>query len=159
MPGISAVAGAQLYIGGAKAAQSADFVEADFSGESWVAISWVENIGSFGDEAAEIAFDAIGEGRTQKLKGNRNAGNMEVVVGADYADTGQNALRAAEATPDDYAFRVEFDDLPPGGTAKSQRYFVAKVMTAREVLDGANSVIKMNATLGINSNVVRVNAF
>ena len=155
---IYATAGSKLFIGGAKPAQSADFVEADFAGESWTEIAFVESIGAFGDEAAEITFDAIGEGRTFKLKGNRNAGNMELVCGSDYSDAGQNALRAAEATPDDYAFRVEFDDLPPAGATKSQRYFVAKVMAARETLDTANNVIKLNAGLGINSNVVRVNA-
>jgi len=31
-------------------------------------------------------------------------------------------------------------------------------MTAREVLDTANNVMKLNATIGINSNIVRVNA-
>ena len=154
---IFATAGSKLFIGGAKPAQSSDFVAADFI-ESWVEIAWVESIGAFGDESSEITFDAIGEGRTQKLKGTRNAGNMEVVVGVDYTDAGQNALRAAEQTPDDYAFRVQLDDLPVGGVTPSQRYFVAKVMTARETLDGANNVIKMSATLGINSNVVKVDA-
>jgi hypothetical protein len=31
-------------------------------------------------------------------------------------------------------------------------------MSAREALDTANNVMKLNATLGINSNIVRVNA-
>jgi hypothetical protein len=154
---IFVTAGSRLFVGGVKAQQSADFVAADFDGESWVEVSWVENIGQFGDESAEVTFDAIGESRTLKLKGVRNAGNLSLVVGADYSDAGQAALRAAEATPDDYAFRVDFDDAPAGGTP-SQRFFIAKVMSAREQLDTANNVIKLNATLGINSNVVRVDA-
>lgn len=155
--GIFATAGSRIFIGQAKAQQSADFVEADFDGQSWVEISWVESIGAFGDESSEITFDAIGEGRTIKLKGVRNAGNLALVVGADYTDAGQAALRAGEATPDDYAFKVEFDDAPAGGTP-SKRYFIAKIMSARETLDTANNVIKLNTNLGINSNVVRVDA-
>ena len=154
---IYATVGSHIYIGQTMAQQSADFVEADFDGMSWVEINWAENIGAFGDESAEITFDAIGEGRTIKLKGVRNAGNVALVFGADYEDSGQAALRAAEATPHDYAFKVEFDDAPEGGTP-SLRYFIAKVMSARETLDAANNVIKLSTTLGINSNIVRVDA-
>lgn len=157
MSGIFATAGSKVYIGQSISPKSSDFTAADFSGESWTEISWVENIGSFGDKSAEITFDAIGETRTQKLKGTRNAGTMALVVGIDYGDVGQIALRAAEATPNDYAFKVQFNDAPLGGTP-SLRYFIAKVMSAEEQLDSANSVVKLNAGLGINSNIVRVSA-
>jgi hypothetical protein len=155
--GIFATAGAKLYIGTTLAGKTADFVLGDFAGQSWVAVAWLENIGAFGDEATEITFDAIDQGRTQKLKGTRNAGNMEVVAGAEYDDPGQINIRAAEAQPLDYAFKVEFDDAPIAGTP-SERYFIAKVMSAREQLDTANNVIRLQATLGVNSNIVRVNA-
>lgn len=157
MSGIFATAGSRVYIGQVMTAQSADFVSSDFDGNSWIEIGWLENIGQFGDESAEITFDAINQARTQKLKGTRNAGNMELVMGIDTADLGQIALRAAEATPYDYGFKVEFNDESTGGTP-SVRYFIAKVMTAREQLDTANNVVKMAATLGINSNIVRVDA-
>jgi hypothetical protein len=158
MAGIFATAGARLYIGGSLAAQTVDFVEADFATQSWTPVNWMENIGAFGDEAASITFDAIEQQRTQKLKGTRNAGDMAVVCGIDYEDAGQIALRAAEATPNNYAFQVLFNDMPVGGTSGSLRYFVGLVMTARETLDTANNVMKLNATIGINSNIVRVNA-
>lgn len=157
MAGIFATAGAELYIGAALASQTTDFVLADFAGQSWVQIGWMENIGAFGDEAASITFDAIEQQRTQKLKGTRNAGDMSVVCGIDYEDAGQIALRAAEATPNNYAFKVLFNDAPSGGTP-SERYFIGLVMSARETLDTANNVMKLNATIGINSNIVRVNA-
>lgn len=41
----------------------------------------------------------------------------------------------------------------------SRRYFIAKVMSQAEVFDQANSVMKMNMSLGINSNIVRVAPF
>lgn len=157
MSGLFATLGAKVYIGGPMTAQSAPFTLGDFAGQSWLQINWAENLGEFGDEAQEITFEAIGEGRTQKLKGTRNAGNMTLVFGLDSGDAGQAALRAAEAETFDYAFKVEFNDAPPNGTP-SERYFIAKVMTAREVLDGANNVMRLNGTLGINSNIVRVAA-
>lgn len=157
MSGIFATAGAKIYIGPAMAGQLDDYVLGDFAGFSWVEIGWTENLGAFGDESSEITFDAIGQGRTIKLKGTRNAGNMELVAGVDSADAGQIALRAAETVANDYAFKIEFNDAPPAGDP-SERYFVAKVMSVREQMDGANNVVRINASLGINSNIVRVNA-
>src|SRR3990167_9180029 len=155
MAGIFATAGAKIYIGNTLDAQSADFVLSDFAGQSWVQIGWPENMGEFGDESTEITFDAISENRTQKLKGTRNAGNIALVCGVDHDDEGQISLIAAEKTPNDYAFKVEFNDAPVGGTP-SERYFIAKVMSAREVLDTTNNVVRLNATLGVNSNIVHV---
>jgi hypothetical protein len=157
MSGIFATAGSKLYIGQPLAAKSTNFVLADFNAQSWVEVGWIENLGAFGDESAEITFDAIGEGRTQKLKGTRNAGNMELVIGVDTSNYGQASLRAAEAQPHDYAFLVEFNDAPSGGSP-SERYFIAKVMSAREAPEGANNVVRLNVTLGINSNIVPVSA-
>lgn len=157
MAGIFATAGSTLYIGAELPAQTEDFELADFASQSWVQVSWMETIGEFGDEAARIAFDAIEQGRTIKLKGNRDAGDMQVTCGVDYEDAGQIAMRAAEQTPNNYAFKVVFDDAPVAGTP-SERYFIALVMSVREILDTANNVIKQRTTIGVNSNIVRVNA-
>ena len=69
----------------------------------------------------------------------------------------QIALLAAEKTIHDYAFRVVFNDAPAGGTP-SERLFIGKVMSASEQLDQANNAMKLNASIAINSNVVRVAA-
>lgn len=157
MSGIFATAGTKVYIGNPLPAQSANFVLGDFAGQSWVLIGWLESIGAFGDESSEITFDAIGEGRTQKLKGTRNAGNMELVAGIDHTDDGQAALLSAEQDALDYAFKVEFNDEASGGSP-SERYFIGKIMSARETLEGANNVARLNVTVGINSNIVKVDA-
>lgn len=154
---IYATNGAKLYIGGVMEDPGEDLAAADFTGETWVEIKETENLGTVGDTASEITFDGIGANRTRRLKGTRNAGTMEVVCGIDYADAGQIALLAAEKTPHDYAFRLVFNDAPAGGTA-SERMFIAKVASAAEALDTANSVMKLNATLWVNSNVARINA-
>ena len=154
---IFATNGAKIYIGDTITLTAGDLTESSFSAQTWVEIKETENLGTFGDTAAEITFDAINTNRTRRFKGTRNAGNMELVCGIDYADAGQLALIAAEKTIHDYAFKVEFNDAPPGGTP-SERLFAAKVASAAEALDAANSVMKLNATLWINSNVVRVDA-
>ena len=64
---------------------------------------------------------------------------------------------AAEKTDNNYAIKIEFDDAPTGGTP-SERYFIAIIGGASEQLDTANNVMKLNLSLWINSNVVRVNA-
>ena len=156
---IFATAGAKLYIGTALAAKNTDFVEADFSAVTWKEITPMETLGSVGDTANEVTFESIGNPRTQTLKGTRKAPSMECVAGIDYADEGQIAVLAAEKTPYDYAFKLVFNDAPPGvGSTPSERKFVAKVMSATEQLDGANNVMKLHFTLGVNSNTVRLNA-
>lgn len=154
---VFATAGAKLYIGSALAAQSADFVASAFDGESWTQIKELESLGSFGDTSEEITFASIESQRMRRFKGLRSAGTMEVVCGIDYSDAGQIAALAAEKTDENYAFKLEFDDAPAGGTP-SERYFVAMVGGASEQLDTANNVMKLNLSLWINSNVVRVNA-
>jgi hypothetical protein len=157
---IYSTAGSKVFIGGALPPKSVDFVASDFTSQTWVEIGNLESIGSMGDTAAEITFDNIGKARTEKLKGSRNAGNMEVTMGIDYSDVGQIALLAAEKTVFDFAIKIEFNDKPATGASpkNSQRLFIAKVMSASEALDTANSVMKLTASLGINSNIVKVAA-
>lgn len=152
-----ATAGMKIAIGGVKNDQSVDFTAGDFAGTTWVEIKGHENLGSLGDATEEITVDLIAEARTKRLKGTRSSPPMELVLAVDYGDAGQQALIAAEKTDYDYAFRVTFDDAPPSGTP-SQRLFIAKVGSVTEQYDAANSVIRMNVSLWVNSNVVRVDA-
>lgn len=154
---IYTTAGTRLYIGGPLAAKSSDFEADDFASQMWVEIDETEGLGSAGDTSSEVTFDGINSGRTRRLKGTKNAGTMEVVCGLDPADPGQIALVAAERAKGDYAFRVVLADAPAGGTP-SERMFVAQVGSASETYDSANSVMKFNATLWINSNIVKIDA-
>lgn len=154
---IYATNGAKLYIGAALASKATDFDVTDFGAQSWTEIGEVEALGTVGDTSAEIAFDSISANRTRRLKGTRNAGAMEVVCGIDYQDPGQIELIAAEKTIHDYAFRIVMNDAPANGSP-SERLFIAKVGSAAEALETANNVMKLNATLWVNSNVVHVDA-
>ena len=156
--GIYATAGAKLYIGGQMdAPTSGNLSSSDFSGETWVEIKPLESIGSLGDTSEAVSMNIIGQSRVQRLKGTRDAGTMQVVAALDYSDAGQTAVLAAEKTPHNYPFRLVFNDAPAGGTP-SERIFVAMVMSASEQFDEANSVMKLNVSLAVNSNVGRVAA-
>lgn len=154
---IFATAGTKLFIGGVLDGQSADLTEASFNGQTWVEVKNPESLGSVGDEAEQISFDDLSSKRRKKLKGVRDAGIMEVIAGIDYSDPGQIAALAAEKANGDYAFKVVFDDAPAGGTP-SERLFSAAVGSAREALETANNVMKLQLALWVNSNVVRKNA-
>lgn len=157
---IFATAGAKLFIGTTKLQKNTDFVLADFSATNavtWKEIKELEALGSLGDTSEAVNFTSIDAARTRTLKGPRSAGTMELVMGIDYADPGQQALIAAEKTIHDYEFKLVLNDTPEGGTP-SQRMFIGKVMSQAEQFDQANSVMKLNASLGVNSNIVRIDA-
>lgn len=159
MSHIFATAGTVIAIGPVLTSDGTDFEATDFTTGSptYTDIGGTTNLGSAGDTSELITSNHIGTARTRKAKGTRNGGSMELVMDLDYADAGQIALIAAEKTKDTYAFRVTFNDAPAGGTP-SIRYFSALVMSAAEQLDEANATMKLNATLEIDSNIVRVAA-
>ena len=150
------VAGCKIYIGGVLASKATDFIESDFSGESWVEIDGWSQMGGIGDAAQLITTALINRDRDLKQKGTRNAGSMENVFAILPTDAGQIALRAAETTKNNYAIRIDLNDA--SGGAPSKRYFIGLVMNAREVGGEANVIQNLNATIEINSNIVRVAA-
>lgn len=152
-------AGMKIFIGPAMAQSSSDFVLADFEtspAKTWVEIGQTETIGAFGDTAAEITADLIGRDRRIRAKGTRDAGSVSLVMLADGADAGQTALVAANATKRDYAFKVQFNNKSAAsGAVDGLRYFVGQVLSASEQPDGANNYVKLNSSIGINSNIVK----
>ncbi|MEQ8446922.1 MAG: hypothetical protein RIB57_13640 [Pelagibacterium sp.] len=152
-----ATANTKIFVGTAIEDQDDDFDAADFTGQTWTEIGGTTNLGQIGDAAELITSNQIARGRTKKAKGTVNAGSMAIVCDLDPGDAGQTALVAAGGAKDNYAFKIEFDDAPAGGTPTT-RYFIALVMGTPEVYEEANSAKKLNATLEVNSNIVRVAA-
>ena len=152
------VAGCKIYIGGVLSDKNADFVESDFSGQSWTEIDGWSQMGSIGDAAQTITTELINRGRDVKQKGTANAGTMENVFAIVPTDAGQAALIAAAAPSNksNYAFRIDLNDA--SGGAPSKRYFIALAMSKQEAGGSANTIQNLNATLEINSNIVRVAA-
>ena len=159
---LSAVAGQKIYIGGVLDDQADDFVASDFTGQSWTEIDGWTQCGAAGDTAQLITSSLINRGRDVKQKGTKNAGSMQNVFAIIPGDAGQTALIAASNTNKNYAFRIDNNDaaLSPASPVPqpSKRYFVGLVMTAEEAGGSANTVQNLNATIEINSNIVKVAA-
>lgn len=158
MSKLFATAGSQVFIGtAAMAFAGVDLVQADFAGVSWTKIGGTTDIGRVGDAAQLVSSDQVESARTRKIKGTRNAGSQQLVCDLDYSDPGQIALVAAEKTAHSYPIRMVFNDAPAGGTP-SERLYIAYVLTAEEQLGGPNNVMQLQATLEIDSNIVRISA-
>lgn len=159
---LNAVAGQKIYIGGQLEPETGDMVAGDFSAVTWVEIDGWSTCGAAGDTAALISTDLINRGRTVKQKGTKNAGQMQNTFAIIPADAGQVALIAAANTNKNYAFRIDNNDaaLSPASPVPqpSKRYFVGLVMSAEEAGGEANTVQSLNATIEINSNIVKVAA-
>jgi len=151
------VAGCKIYIStNLFPEQSADVVAGDFTSVVWLEIKKWTQMGAYGDAAQLISTDLIGEGRTKKQKGTKNAGSMANTFATDVSDTGQQKLLTAAGSYDNYAFKVELNDKIT--TVNSTRLFYGLVMSAQQAGGGANTVQTLNATVEINSNIVAVAA-
>lgn len=145
------VAGSKIFIGGVLSDKPTDFVAADFTSQTWAEIDGWSQMGAAGDTANLISTDLINRGRTTKQKGTFNAGQMQNVFAIVDDDAGQLALLAAAQTRNNYAFKIELEN-------GAQRLFIALVMTAEEAGGEANTIMNLNSTLEINSNIVKVSA-
>lgn len=123
---------------------------------TWIEVGEVETLGEFGDESAEVTFQAIGDARVRKAKGGRNAGTLALTVGRDPLDPGQIALLAAEKTSFEYAFKVIASDAIDEDHTDSVFYFGAPVMSARHNYGTGDNVVRTTFNLGINTDILEV---
>lgn len=154
------VAGCKISIGAAVDLPAADLLAADLTAVTWIEIKGWETMGAMGDTSALITTQLIAEGRDLKMKGTRNAGQMQVNFAIMPTDPGQIALIAAAASNSNFPIKIELNDKPALGASpkNSLRYFYGLVMGAPEQGGSANTARMMNATIEINTNIVRVAA-
>ncbi|PTX04604.1 Ig domain-containing protein [Pararhodobacter aggregans] len=154
---INSTAGALVDIGPATttAATMADFQA--YGPADWLDIGLVEDLGELGGEAEQLLFKAIGEKATRRLKGTPDYGSMELVLGRDPLNRGQQELQTAFRDHRPYAFRVRLEDAPVGGTP-STFYFRAMVSSFRHQLGAENNITRTNVALGIDGEVFEVPA-
>lgn len=156
---VNAAAGTKVYIGTtAIPPNMSDLDDASalaiFQADSYIEVGEVEDAGEYGDEASDVTFESLSDGRTRHLKGTKDAGVMPLVVGDDPEDEGQIALVAAEASPLDYNFKVVLNNaLSLGGTGQVD-YFYGKVMSKRTAVGTVNNVVRKRFGVGINSRIV-----
>jgi len=148
MADLHSVSGSKIYIGGVLASKATDFVAGDFASQTWLEIDGWETCGALGDNAETISTVLINRNRVVKQKGANDAGawenNFAVLEGGD---AGQTAMMAAQATRDNYAFKVEW--------ASGEVFrFIGLVMSKSKAGGGGNTVDMRAFNIEINSNIV-----
>jgi hypothetical protein len=149
---INTASGAKLALGTTASAA----VLADFLADSYIEVGEIEDLGEFGDESQTVEFISLSDSRVRKLKGPRDAGTQNIVVGDDMTDEGQIAMDDAERTKFDYNIRIELNDAVTLGGSNSFHYFRGKVMSRRRNVGNATNVIRKTYAIGINSDIIEV---
>jgi len=156
MGGIFTANGAKFSIGPSVSAEPAD--AAAYAALSYTEVAFAESLGEYGDEASIVTFAEIGAGRVRKAKGARDAGTMPVTTAHIADDAGQDALIAAEATNNKYAFKVVLPNrLTVGGTDEIN-YFIGLVTSKRDSVGTNDNVVRRTFNIAIDSEVTVVDA-
>lgn len=143
---VTTASGSKIYIGPTTAAADLAAYKAL---TPWVEIGEVQNLGEFGDQANDVTFASLSDGRVRHLKGARDAGVLALVCGRDPLDTGQQAAKAAERTKFAYAFKIVAADAPDEDHTDSEFYFHALVQSARDNFGENDAVVVTTFNLGI----------
>lgn len=144
MARILAVLGTTVSIGGVTAA-TANLTQ--FTGDTYVEIDGVKNVGSFGDSRQLITSDQVGSGRTKKAPGTSNAGTLELTCDRVPADPGQIDMIEASKSNDRFNFKIE---VPVGGVKFETHYVTGYVMGDPKNFGGPNSVQECAFTIELD---------
>lgn len=148
---IITASGTQVFIGASVTSSSADTLAEFTAMTGWVEIGLIESLGEFGDAASDVSFAAIGDGRMRHAKGARDAGSMTITCAHTPEDLGQAAIEAAEATNNNYAFKVVVPDSPTGAWSDTIIYFRGLVRSKRKNIGSNDNVVRNTYEVGINS--------
>jgi len=108
MANLISVAGSKLYIGPKVVVPDQDIDLTYFAGFDWTEVNGWTSAGALGDTQEIISQSVINRGRVLKLKGTRDAGNMENTFLPMISDAGQIRMRQAIDSCGSYAFRIEW---------------------------------------------------
>lgn len=150
---IQTTSGAKFYIGASVTSAQADTLAEFTAMTGWTEVGLIEDLGEVGDESSSVTGAAIGDGRIRKAKGARDAGTMAIVCFHDPIDAGQLAMIAAEATNNNYAFKIVLPDSPSGAYTDTIQYFRGLVMSKRLRLGTNDNIMRRMFNLGVNSEV------
>src|SRR5215213_1023398 len=111
-----------------------------YAGLTWTEIKGLQTIGEYGDESAAVTGAIIGDSRTRKAKGARDAGTLALTAAHWPDDPGQVALVAAEAGNNNYPFKIVIPNRLTANGTDEINYTTGLVMSKRLNL-GSNDTI------------------
>jgi len=113
-------------------AQPDDLLQAEFEALTWVEVGNIVTLPDFGYTQNTVTQDYINTDMSQKRKGFKQGSESDLVIGRDYEDAGQTALRTIVESPANYAFKLELSDSPNPATTTNT------VMYSRGIASGWN---------------------
>jgi len=113
-------------------AQNSDLTQVQFEALTYVTIGRVVTMPQIGISTNIVQQDYVTTEISQKQKGVKAGNDTEIVVGNDSADTGQDALRTASLTKNNYAFKRTYTEVTASGNVPTIRYFRALVGEAMD---------------------------
>jgi hypothetical protein len=153
----NSASGTKVSISNAVIASTVDDA-AEFGALTFIEIGEVESIDRIGDVSSGVTFASLKDARGRTKKGTRSAGNTVITCAYDPFDAGQIAVRAAEATKFEYAFKVELADKQDENDTNSIFYLRALVMSADAPIGGNDGIVRQTFTLGVNAKPLEVPA-
>lgn len=124
---------------------------------SWTEIGEVENFGEHGVNAQVLTFTNVKDAIIQKLKGSKDYGQMNLVLGNVPSDAGQTLLASASESQNRYSVKM-VQPLGDGEVTPAVHYLDVLVVS-RSFQDGdANAVRKIAVGLAICKKPVEVAA-
>jgi hypothetical protein len=154
MAAIFTATGTKVYIAPSQASTPAN--AAAYQGLTWTEIGFVETIGEYGDESSIINFAVLGDGRQRKAKGARDAGALSLTTAHIADDTGQQALEAAEATYNNYPFKIVLPNRLATAGDDEEDYFMGLVTSKRLNVGGNDNVVRRTFNIAVNSAITVV---
>lgn len=148
---ITTASGTKVFIGAAVTQAEADSLAEFEAMSNWTEIGEIESVGEFGDQANDVTFASLGDGRVRHAKGARDAGTMALVCGHDPLDVGQRAVEAAETTKTNFAFKVILPDAPTPAYSNTIFYMRGLVASQRHNIGSNDNVIRNNYNVLVSS--------
>lgn len=132
---------------GISASLPATYDAAGFNALTYTSIGEITDLGEFGAEYNLVTYTALGQRRTQKLKGSYNNGALQLQMGRDTTDAGQTALRNALSSDNSYSFRVTLQN----GT---RLQFTGKVMSYKTSVGSVDQITGASTAIEIDSVII-----
>lgn len=130
----------------------------EYEGVDWIEIKEVEDLGEAGPEGSVQTFLSMADGYVRKLKGSIDSGTIELVVGRDPVDPGQNKAREAVADWNKYPIKIELNDKPTPTGENTVFYFRAVVASARNNFGDADNITRTTISLAIDGQILELPA-
>lgn len=154
MPDMRTMSGTKVYVAPSQAATPAN--AAAYAALTWTEVGFVRSVPAYGDKANIVTGSVVGDGRTRKAKGERDAGDTEIVVYPDPSDAGQAALVAAEATNLYYPIKVVKPDKLTGGGTNGIDYFMGLVASKNNAGGENDAIATRTFAIGVTSAITEV---